>query len=123
MRASFSLFLVWVLSLCCVAQQVPNHNCGAIIEGTDVVTVAMKQLQNELTSEDAEVYASAFDYGSSWDGPLGQNALGPENIERAAQLMFRTVGPLQCVLWLQRQISADTWIVDMYQKATDAPGA
>ena len=120
MRTTIWLFLVSVLPLYCVAQQDPSDNCMTIIEGSNRVTVAMNQLRSELNSENAQLYASVFDYGATWDGPLGQNALGPENIQRAAHLLFRTVGPLQCVLWVQRQISADTWIVDMYQKVTNA---
>lgn len=76
-----------------------------------------------VNSENAPVYASVFDSGATWDGPLGQNAIGPENIKRAADLMFRTVGPLQCVTWLQRKISPDTWIVDMYQMVTNGHSA
>src|SRR5258708_37431236 len=106
MRASFSLFLVSILAVYCVAQQKPSDDCTMVALG-DGSTVAMKQLQSELNSENAQVYASVFDRGATWDGPLGQNAIGPENIKRAAYLMFRTVGPLQCVLWVQRKISAD----------------
>ena len=122
MRMSFSLLLVSFLALCCPAQQTPTDRCQIILEG-DLATIAVEQLQSELNSQNAQMYASVFDFGATWDGPLGQNAIGPENIKRAADLMFRTVGPLQCVLWVQRKVSADTWIVDMYQKVTNAHGA
>lgn len=112
MRMGFSLLLVSFLPLYCAAQQTSSP----IILDNHIN--AVEQLQSELSSANAQVYASVFDDRATWDGPLGQNAIGPENIERAADLIFRTVGPLQCVLWVQRQASVDTWIVDMYQKAT-----
>ena len=116
------LLLVSFLAIGCAAQEAPTGLCNIIFEG-DLVITAVEQLQSDLNSENARMYASVFDAGATWDGPLGQNAIGPENIKRAAYLMFQAVGPLQCVLWVQRTVSADTWIVDMYQKIRNAHGA
>lgn len=123
MRMSFSLILVPCLALYCAAQQSPTGQGRILLEGgNDLTTVEqlVEQLRSELNSENAPTYASVFDSSATWDGPFGQNAIGPENIKRAADLMFRTLGPLQCVLWAQRKVSADTWIVDMYQMAMNA---
>jgi|KBSMisStaDraftv2_1062788.scaffolds.fasta_scaffold00309_26 hypothetical protein len=118
MKTSFSLLLVSFLAVCCVAQQTPSDRCNIILAG-DLASTVVERLQSQLNSENAQMYASLFDSAATWDGPIGQNAIGPENIKRAAYLMFRTVGPLQCLLWVQRKVSADTWIVDMYQKAKE----
>jgi hypothetical protein len=77
------------LGLRCSAQE------NAKNENADIV--AMKQVQSALNTGNAPAYASFFDKNATWDGPLGQNAIGPENIKQAAYLMFKTFGPLQFV--------------------------
>jgi hypothetical protein len=86
MKTILSFFLVSVVGLYCSAQE------NAKVGKSDIV--AMKQVQSALTTGNASEYASVFDENATWDGPLGQNAIGPENIKRAAALMFRTFGPL-----------------------------
>jgi hypothetical protein len=112
MKTILPFFLVSVLGLYCSAQENAKHENGDI--------VAMKQVQSALNTGNAPAYASVFDENATWDGPLGQNAIGPENIKRAAYLMFRTFGPLQFAGWKPKKLSADIWVVDMYQKVTDA---
>jgi hypothetical protein len=111
MKTILSFFLVSVLGLYCSAQENAKYENGDI--------VAMKQVQSALTTENASAYPSVFDENATWDGPLGQNAIGPENIKRAAALMFRTFGPLEFAEWKPKRLSADICVVDMYQKVTN----
>jgi ketosteroid isomerase-like protein len=112
MKTILPFFLVSVLGLYCSAQENAKHENGDI--------VAMKQVQSALNTGNAPAYASVFDENATWDGPLGQNAIGPENIKRAAYLMFRTFGPLQFAGWKPKKLSTDILVVDMYQKVTNA---
>lgn len=108
MKTILSFFLVSVLGLYCSAQENRRQ------EHDDIV--AMKQV---LNTENAPEYASVFDENATWDGPLGENAIGPENIKRAARLMFRTFGPLEFAGWKPKKVSADICVVDLYQKVTN----
>lgn len=84
---------------------------------------AMEKIQSASATQDGQAYALFFANDATWDGPLGQNAIGRENIGRAAQLMFSTLGPLQLTEWHPRRLSADVVMVDMYQAVVNAPSA
>ena len=107
MKTILSFFLISVLGLYCSAQENTKH---------EDELVAMKQA---LSTGYAPEYASVFDENATWDGPLGENAIGPDNIKRAAYLMFRTFGPLEFAEWKPKRLSADMLVVDMYQKVTN----
>jgi hypothetical protein len=109
MKTILSFFLVSVLGFYCSAQE------NAKQKNDDLF--AMKQV---LNAENASEYASVFDENATWDGPLGENAIGAEYIKRAAHLMFETFGPLEFAEWKPKKVSADIFVVDMYQKATNA---
>jgi hypothetical protein len=96
MKRVVPLLLVSILGLYSSAQQTPNHQGGAI--------VALKRVESALNTEDAKVYASAFDKNATWNGPLGESAIGQNNIERAAGLMFRRFGPLGLAQWGWRRL-------------------
>jgi hypothetical protein len=115
MKKILSLLLVSILGLCCLAQQTPNH------EGGDIV--AIKGLESALNTGNAKVYASVFGKNATWDGPLGENAIGQDNIERAANLMFRRFGPLLLVQFGWRPLSPGIRMVDMYQKVKNTRSA
>jgi hypothetical protein len=63
-------------------------------EGTDRDALTfLTQLHNALEAQNADDYAAVFDSNGSWDGPFGQNALGPLNITTAARQFFTEFGP------------------------------
>ena len=86
-------------------------------EGTDEDALTfLAQLHNALEAQHADDYAALFDSSGSWDGPFGQNALGPVNIRTAARQFFTEFGPLTTVFKVARQLSPDIVMAEVYQR-------
>src|SRR5215469_4877785 len=97
--------------------------CRLFAQTPDRLSVQNLMQSFNVASEkqDAKAYASLFDSSGVWDGPLGQNALGPANIEKSADLMFSSFGPLVTALVVGRQLAPDMQLVDVYQKMKPRP--
>jgi hypothetical protein len=108
MRACSLLLSVLLLAACCNAQQHSTRD--------DFVQPAMTEIQRAYETQDGRLYASTFGDNGGWEGPSGQFAAGRDNIQEAADLMFRTFGPLQPNGWVAESISADIVVARMYQK-------
>ena len=82
--------------------------------------ISIQKLMQSFTTAseklDAKAYASLFGVSGVWDGPLGQNAIGPANIEKSADLMFSSFGALEPLEWRARPLAPDVTLVDVYQK-------
>ena len=74
------------------------------------------QLQNASWAQNADAYAGLFDSNGTWDGPFGQNAMGPLNIKTAVGQFFTEFGPLHTVTKSARALSLDVVMADVYQK-------
>src|SRR5437879_7453548 len=75
----------------------------------------MDRLQRASQVQDAQQYASVFAGSATWQGPLGQSAIGPANIQRAASLMLNTLGPLNTRERQVRQLGPDLMMVEIFQ--------
>jgi hypothetical protein len=92
-----------LLSACCLAQ--PTRDA----------LVFLAQLRDASQVQNAEAYAALFDGSGKWDGPFGQNALGPLNITTAVGQFFTEFGPLREVQRGAVQLSPDLVMADVYQ--------
>ncbi len=66
--------------------------------------------------QDTGAYAALFSDSAVWDGPLGQNAIGPANISKSVTLMFAEFGPLDTVQWGEKRLAPGIMLVDVYQR-------
>jgi hypothetical protein len=55
----------------------------------------LERLKRAGKDRDAKLYASCFASESSWEGPLGESAIGPANIERSMALVYQAVGSFE----------------------------
>lgn len=107
-KVSSLLGISILLGACCFAQS-PR-------EALDFLT----QLRSASQTQNADAYAALFDSNGKWDGPIGQNAIGPLNIRSAALQFFTEFGALQFVAASAAQLSPDLVMADLYQ-TTDGP--
>ena len=103
-QVSSLLGLSIVLTACCLAQ--PSHDA----------LVWLTQLQNASQVQNAGAYASLFGSNGTWDGPFGENAIGPANIRNAVSRFFTRFGPLLTVMQGAHELSHDVVMVDVYQR-------
>lgn len=99
-----------LLSVCCLAQ--PER------DALDFLT----QLRDASQVQNADAYASLFDSKGTWDGPFGENAIGPANIKNAVSRFFARFGPLGTAMRGAHLVSPDVVWADVYQ-TTDDPHA
>jgi hypothetical protein len=92
-----------LLTACCVAQ--PTRDA----------LVFLTQLRNASQVQNADAYASLFDSNGTWDGPFGENAIGPANIKNAVSRFFARFGPLLTAMQSAHGVSPDVVWVDVYQ--------
>jgi|HubBroStandDraft_6_1064221.scaffolds.fasta_scaffold377870_1 hypothetical protein len=92
-----------LLSACCLAQPARD------------ALVFLTQLQDAAQVQNADAYAALFASNGKWDGPFGQNAIGPLNIRTAAGQFFTEFGPLREVQRGTVQLSPDLVMADLYQ--------
>lgn len=92
-----------LLSACCLAQT------------TRDALVFLKPLRDASQLQNADEYAALFASNSKWDGPFGQNAIGPLNIRAAVGQFFTEFGPLREVQAGAVQLSPDIVMADVYQ--------
>jgi uncharacterized protein (TIGR02246 family) len=103
---TFALVAVFTLALSCAAQQIQTHPAiAALVQKVEVAS----------DKADGRSYASIFGENATWNGPHGENALGRENIVRAADLMLRNSGSLKTREWNARTLAPDIILVDIYQ--------
>jgi uncharacterized protein (TIGR02246 family) len=76
----------------------------------------MESFRRASQNQDAQAYASLFAESGVWDGPLGQNAIGPANIGKAVDLTFTDFGPVEMVVWQAKPLASDVVLVVAYQK-------
>lgn len=104
MKRVFSLLGISVLlSACCLAQPARD------------ALVFLTLMRNASQAQNAEAYSALFDNSGRWDGPFGQNAIGPLNIRTAASQFFTEFGPLQEAAEVTFQLSSDLVLADIYQ--------
>jgi len=92
-----------LLTACCLAQ--PTRDA----------LVFLTQLRDASQAQNADAYASLFDSNGTWDGPFGENAIGPANIKNAVSRFFARFGPLQTAMQGAHGLSPDVVWVDVYQ--------
>ena len=102
-RVSSLLGISVLLSACCLAQPARD------------ALVFLAQLRDASQVQNAEAYAALFDGNGKWDGPFGQNAIGPLNIRTAVGQFFTEFGPLREVQRSAAQLSPDLVMADVYQ--------
>jgi len=78
--------------------------------------IVMEGFQRLSEKQDAQAYASIFTNSGVWDGPHGENAIGPTNIRQSVQLMFAKFGSLVTAEWHVRSLAPDVKLVDVYQR-------
>jgi ketosteroid isomerase-like protein len=92
-----------LLTACCLAQ--PTRDA----------LVFLTQLKDASQVQNADAYAALFASDGKWDGPFGQNAIGPLNIRTAVGQFFTEFGPLGEVQAGAVQLSPDLVMADVYQ--------
>ena len=112
MKKAFLLAIVALVCRCCLLAQTPDQL--SILKLMDKFYVAAEQ-------QDAKGYGSLFAPSAVWDGPLGENAIGPANIEKSADLMFSSFGPLEPVTMVGRPLAPNVQLVDVYQRMKARP--
>jgi hypothetical protein len=103
-QVSSLLGLSVLLTACCLAQ-----------DSRDAL-VFLTQLQNASQVKNADGYASFFGSSGTWDGPFGENAIGPPNIRNAVSRFFTRFGPLRTVMQSAHELTHDVVMVDVYQR-------
>jgi len=106
MKKGFLLVIFAVVFRCCLVGQSPDQ-LG--------IQKLMNSINDAAEKQDAKAYASFFGPSAVWDGPFGDNTIGPTNIEKLAHLMFTSFGPLKPVLVIGRSLAPDVQLVDVYQ--------
>src|SRR4029077_3080147 len=108
MKQVCSLFGISILlSACCLAQS------------TRDALVFLTPLRDASLVQNADAYAALFASNGKWDGPFGQNAIGPLNITTAIGQFFTEFGPLREVQSGAVQLSPDIVLADVYQMTND----
>jgi uncharacterized protein (TIGR02246 family) len=107
MRVLLSIVLVAFAS--CAAQQSQTPSSISAVRNL------MQRIVQTSESQNSEAYASLFAPEATWDGPLGQSAMGQNNIKAAANLMFSNYGPLRTKLWNAKPLAGRLLMVDLYQ--------
>jgi len=103
MKVSSLLGISVLLTACCLAQ--PTR---------DALTF-LTPLRDASQVQNADAYAALFASNGKWDGPFGQNAIGPLNIRTAVGQFFTEFGPLREVAAGAVQLSPDIVMADVYQ--------
>ena len=92
-----------LLSACCLAQT------------TRDVLAFLTPVRDASQVQNADAYAALFAGNGKWDGPFGQNAIGPLNVRAAVAQFFTEFGPLREVQAGAFQLSPDIVMADVYQ--------
>jgi len=112
MKKAFLLAIIAVVFRCCLLAQTPDQLS---------IQKLMDNFNAAAEKEDAKGYGSLFGPSAVWDGPLGENAIGPANIEQSADLMFSSFGPLETLTWVGRPLASNVELVDVYQRMKARP--
>jgi hypothetical protein len=107
MKNGFLLAIFAVVFRCCLVGQSPDQLS---------IQKLMDTFHAAAEKQDAKAYASFFGTTAVWDGPFGENAIGPANIEKSADLMLSSFGPLEPVSVIERPLAPDVQLVDLYQR-------
>jgi uncharacterized protein (TIGR02246 family) len=110
--------MLLVVALSCSAQESPSAYTDA---GVTAIRTLVQHIWDASETQDEHDYVSVFSEHAIWDGPAGENAIGPENIERAVKAMFVRCGPVQTKKANFRPLAPDLEMVDMYQVAQLLP--
>lgn len=86
-----------------------------LAQSTRDVLVFLTPLRDASQVQNADEYGALFASNSKWDGPFGQNAIGPLNIRAAVGQFFTEIGPLREVEAGAVQLSPDIVMADVYQ--------
>ena len=92
-----------LLSVCCLAQSARD------------ALAFLTPLRDASQVQNADQYAALFASNGKWDGPFGQNAIGPLNVKAAVDQFFTEFGPLRQVQAGALQLSPDIVMADVYQ--------
>ena len=118
MKTTLLFLMLFVIALSCSAQQAPSAYTD---EGLTAIRTLVKHVWDASETQDGHDYVSVFSEHAIWDGPAGENAIGPENIERAVKAMFTRCGPVRTKKANFRPLAPDLEMVDMYQVAQLLP--
>lgn len=118
MKTTLLLHTLFVIALSCSAQEAPSAYTD---EGVTAIRTLVKHVWDASEAQNGHDYVSVFSEHAIWDGPAGENAIGPENIERAAKAMFTRCGPVRTAKVNLRPLAPDLEMVDMYQVAQLLP--
>ena len=118
MKTTLLLFMLFVLALSCPAQEAPSAYTD---DGATAIRTLVKHVWEASEAQNGRDYVSAFSEHAIWDGPAGENAIGPENIEREVKAMFARCGPLRTKKANFRPLAPDLEMVDIYQVAQLLP--
>jgi ketosteroid isomerase-like protein len=77
----------------------------------------VKQTQGATESGNVDEYVSIMASNATWDGPMGENAIGPDNIRRAVNLAFENWGRLRTLQAQFKFLTPYLVFADMYQRA------
>jgi uncharacterized protein (TIGR02246 family) len=117
-KTTLLLLMLFVVTFSCLAQEAPSAYTD---EGVTAIQTLVKHVRDSSETQDEHDYISVFSEHAIWDGPAGENAIGPDNIERAVKGMFARCGPLQTRKANFRPLAPDLEMVDMYQMAQLLP--
>lgn len=117
-KTTLLLSMLSVVAISCLAQQAPSAFTD---EGVTAIRAVMEVVQQASETRNGHDYVSVFSEHSTWDGPAGENAVGPANIERAANEMFVRCGPLSTMRWHSKPLAPNLVMVDLYQVAQLLP--
>lgn len=101
-----------LIGVCCASAQTFDRGKSEDLRET---------FQHICETQNAQAYASLFGDSAVWDGPSGENAIGPTNIGRSIHLMFAYLGPLETVEWQERKLAPNILVVNVYQRITRTP--
>lgn len=102
--AILSAVMSVILSTCCLAQ--PEREA----------MIFLSQLRDASQVQNADAYTALFASDAKWEGPFGQNAIGPLNIRTAVGQFFTEYGPLHVVSIATSRLSPNLVVADVYQR-------
>lgn len=118
MKTTLLLLMLSVVALSCLAQEAGSAYTD---EGVTAIRKLVQHIWDASETQNEHDYVSVFSEHAIWDGPVGDNAIGPENIERAVKAMFTRCGPSRTAKAHFRPLAPDLEMVDMYQVAQLLP--
>jgi hypothetical protein len=74
-KTTLLLHTLFVIALSCSAQEAPSAYTD---EGVTAIRTLVKHVWDASEAQNGHDYVSVFSEHAIWDGPAGENAIGPE---------------------------------------------